>query len=281
VNYATSAGNTNIIKRIWERGNDCKSTASDFPYTSQTRFYMYDSSSSNKPTSAAGFMMVNGWDWGPGGSILAQNFDDGDNGRLYTCCRPCGGSWSNWKAVAFTSDIPSTISWSNVTNKPSSYTFSSTNPISFTGSGSGTYNCAALYVSQSDGITFETPKASDSNSAAAKGFYIKTRGGQYDNLYVANAYANSDRHLKKSIRDIPTSSLDELFDVSDKLIKSFTWKHTGKDSYGFIAQQLEQYIPEAVTQGSDGVKSVSYDIAFSKIIAALIHKIRDLEKKVS
>ena len=82
VNYATSAGNTNIIKRIWERGNDCKSTASDFPYTSQTRFYMYDSSSSNKPTSAAGFMMVNGWDWGPGGSILAQNFDDGDNGRL-------------------------------------------------------------------------------------------------------------------------------------------------------------------------------------------------------
>ena len=169
------------------------------------------------------------------------------------------------------------VSWSNVTNKPSSYTFSSTNPIIFTGSGSGTYNCAALYVSQSDGITFETPKASDSNSAAAKGFYIKTRGGQYDNLYVANAYANSDRHLKKSIRDIPTSSLDELFSISDKLIKSYVVKSTGKASYGFIAQQLEQYIPEAITEDSKGIKSVSYDIAFSKLLAAVICKIKSLE----
>ena len=108
--YSNSAGSTNVITRIWQRGNDCKATT-DFPYDNQTRFYMYDSTTTNKPTTAAGFMMVNGWDWGPGGSILAQNFDDNDYGRLYTACRPCGGSWSDWRKVAFTTDLPTKASW--------------------------------------------------------------------------------------------------------------------------------------------------------------------------
>ena len=133
VNYANSAGSTNIITRVWQRGNDCKATT-DFPYNNQTRFYMYDGTTSNKPTSAAGFMMVNGWDWGPGGSILAQNFDDGDYGRLYTACRPCGGSWSEWRKVAFVNDIPSTIAWSNVTSKPDA-SGNATTPVYWNGSG--------------------------------------------------------------------------------------------------------------------------------------------------
>jgi hypothetical protein len=95
--------------------------------------------------------------------------------------------------------------------------------------------------------------------------------------FSTSVYSNSDRNIKKNIKDIPLCSLDELFSISDKLIKSYVVKSTGKASYGFIAQQLEQYIPEAITEDSKGIKSVSYDIAFSKLLAAVICKIKSLE----
>lgn len=206
---------------------------------------------------------------------LYLNYHRGTSWPVYFCGDTyyINGSYYNGTAAAANS-----VSWSNVTSKPSSYTFSSTNPIHFTGSGSGTYNCATLYVSQSDGITFETPKASDSNSAASRGFYIKTRGGQYDNCYAANFYTNSDRRLKKHIQNIQYSELEEL--VNKVVIKRFTWKFTNKCSYGFIAQDLQKLIPEAVSEDSKGIKSVSYNVAYAKIIAALIYKVKNLENEI-
>jgi hypothetical protein len=51
-------------------------------------------------------MIMNAWDWGGGGALLAQNFDDGDGGRLYTKYRQCGDNtaWSGWNKVAFVTD---------------------------------------------------------------------------------------------------------------------------------------------------------------------------------
>ena len=97
----------------------------------------------------------------------------------------------------------------------------------------------------------------------------------------SGAYWLSDRYHKKNISIIPESSLETLFDISDKLIKAFTWKETGKASYGFIAQQLEKYIPEAINEDSNGIKSVSYDVAYAKVIASLIHEVKELKKIVS
>ena len=97
-----------------------------------------------------------------------------------------------------------------------------------------------------------------------------------------SAYANSDRHIKKNIKDIPRSSLEELYSMLDKLFKQYTYKTSGKASYGFIAQQLEKYVPEAVTSDeASGIKSVSYDVAYAKIIAALVYKVKALEELVS
>jgi len=101
------------------------------------------------------------------------------------------------------------------------------------------------------------------------------------NMYGVNFYTTSDRHKKKHIQSIDRRSLSDLFDVSDKLLKQFEWKQSGKISYGFIAQQLEKYVPEAVSQDNEGIKSVSYDIAYAKIIAALVHKVKALEELVS
>jgi len=97
------------------------------------------------------------------------------------------------------------------------------------------------------------------------------------NLWIAgNAYVSSDHHLKKYIQSIDKSNLSDLFDVSDKLLKQFTWKDSGKTSYGFIAQQLEKYIPEAVSQDNKGIKSVSYNIAYAKILASIVNEIKKL-----
>lgn len=100
------------------------------------------------------------------------------------------------------------------------------------------------------------------------------------NVGASNFYTTSDRSLKKNIKDLSSSTLEELFSISNKLIKSFSWKDSGKLSCGFIAQQLEQCIPEAITEDNKGIKSVSYDVAFSKIIASLVYKVKVLEAKV-
>jgi hypothetical protein len=97
--------------------------------------------------------------------------------------------------------------------------------------------------------------------------------------FQSAVYSSSDRHLKKDIHTIDKRSLDDLFDVSDKLIKSFKWKQSCKDSYGFIAQELEKYIPESITSNEKGIKSVSYDIAYAKILASLINEIKKLKKE--
>ena len=100
------------------------------------------------------------------------------------------------------------------------------------------------------------------------------------NLTCANFYANSDRHIKSHIRTIDRQSLERLFSVSDKLLKKYTLKQTGKESYGFVAQELEKYIPEAVTKNNDGIKSVSYNIAYTKLFASLVNEIKNLKAQV-
>ena len=109
------------------------------------------------------------------------------------------------------------------------------------------------------------------------GFYQGSSGGWKVTIDTAGSvYSNSDRHKKKDIQSIDRRSLSDLFDISDKLLKQFTWKDSGKKSYGFIAQQLEKYVPEAVTQDNKGVKSVSYDIAYAKILASIVNEIKKL-----
>jgi hypothetical protein len=55
---------------------------------------------------------------------------------------------------------------------------------------------------------------------------------------------------------------------------SFDWKETGRSSYGVIAQELEEVLPELVGDGD--VKSVNY----SGIIGVLIEAIKELKKEV-
>ena len=163
-------------------------------------------------------------------------------------------------AVAYSSSAGS-VAWGNVTSKPNF-------GVSWNG----------YPVIGNDGV-IEIGKYIDFHASASdtSDYCFRLTAASGSLTGSGSFYANSDRHKKKHIQSIDRRSLIDLFEVSDKLLKQFTWKVSGKTSYGFIAQQLEKYVPEAVSQDNEGIKSVSYDIAYAKILASMIHEIKKLK----
>ena len=133
------------------------------------------------------------------------------------------------------------------------------------------------------------------DSGSAKGIYQENWSWillqEGDNTYLnanrfysnsAGSYWNSDRSLKKYVMLVNKEDLSTLFNVSDKLIKKFIWKNTNKKTtYGFIAQEIERYVPEAVeVNPKTKKKSVNHNSAFSKIMASLIQEIKKQRKEI-
>ena len=82
--------------------------------------------------------------------------------------------------------------------------------------------------------------------------------------------STSDINLKENIHTVGNA-----LEITEQLRGvSFDWKETGKSSYGVIAQELEEVLPELVKQGE--VKSVNYN----GIIGVLIEAIKELKKEI-
>ena len=89
-------------------------------------------------------------------------------------------------------------------------------------------------------------------------------------MTAINFNSTSDIALKENIHTV----YNALETVSALRGVSFDWKETGKGSYGVIAQELEEVLPELVKQGE--VKSVNYN----GIIGVLIEAIKELKKEI-
>lgn len=102
---------------------------------------------------------------------------------------------------------------------------------------------------------------------------LQAQGGKfYTNS--SGVYWSSDRRLKDNINSARNLNIDSL-------IKEFDWKDTGKHSWGFIAQELLEVLPEAVNYNKDTDRySVNYDVAHSAAIASLNVKIKQLELRI-
>ena len=88
---------------------------------------------------------------------------------------------------------------------------------------------------------------------------------------ATNFNSTSDESLKTNIHTVENS-----LDIVDQLRGvSFDWKENGKGSYGVIAQELEQVLPELVAQTDP--KSVNYN----GIIGVLIEAIKELKKDIN
>lgn len=84
--------------------------------------------------------------------------------------------------------------------------------------------------------------------------------------------STSDARLKTSVQ-----SLDGIGLLSNVNPVQFNWKDSGKKSYGVIAQEIEQILPELIGEREDGMKSVHY----IPLIAMLIDAVKKLDARVT
>lgn len=89
--------------------------------------------------------------------------------------------------------------------------------------------------------------------------------------YGGGAIGASDRRLKRNVRPL-TKALEAIRRLSGY---AFQWRATEQPGHGVMAQEVEQVLPEAVTE-RDGAKQVDY----AAIIAVLVEAVKELDAKV-
>lgn len=85
----------------------------------------------------------------------------------------------------------------------------------------------------------------------------------------------SDRTLKENIMTIGHADGIEIVRALRPV--SYSWKESGLDAMGVIAQEIEEVMPMAVSTGEDGLKSVDY----VQMIAPLLAAVQQLDERVS
>ncbi|WP_173202612.1 tail fiber domain-containing protein [Sphingopyxis sp. BSNA05] len=80
-----------------------------------------------------------------------------------------------------------------------------------------------------------------------------------------NYYHTSDRRLKSNIR--PLEEGESI--VAGLRPVRFNWKKGDKPSIGFIAQEVEDVLPEAVITDGNGFKAMDYDMLAAPMVATL------------
>lgn len=99
-------------------------------------------------------------------------------------------------------------------------------------------------------------------------------------LYATRFYATmylyfSDRELKENIETVGHA---DGMDIVRKLRPvSYTWKESGQEAMGVIAQEIEEVMPMAVTTNSEGLKAVDY----VQMIAPLLAAVQQLDERVT
>ena len=82
----------------------------------------------------------------------------------------------------------------------------------------------------------------------------------------------SDRSVKDNIQVVP-NALDTIKQLEGV---SFNWKQNGNKSYGVIAQDIEQVLPDVVQTNDLGLKTVDYQA----LSAFLIESIKQLSSEI-
>ena len=136
---------------------------------------------------------------------------------------------------------------------------------------------AGSYITYSTGSTYNgsvaiTVAVDGTSSNTANKVVARDSLGNFSGATITATDFNStsDFNLKENIKTVENSlnTIEQLRGVS------FDWKETGKGSYGVIAQELEEVLPELVKDGE--IKSVNYN----GIIGVLIEAVKELKKEI-
>jgi hypothetical protein len=96
----------------------------------------------------------------------------------------------------------------------------------------------------------------------------------------ATAYNTaSDVRLKTNIRDLPRSG--EIVDALRPRL--FDWRTGEKNTYGFVAQEVDAVFPQAVTRGDDDPEHIArqWSMDASKLVPVLTAEIKSLRSRVA
>lgn len=132
----------------------------------------------------------------------------------------------------------------------------------------------ALYSDAASGFQVRVAGTGSANSVInwTNGMRILPDGSQ--TIFSGDVVAYSDKRLKNNIVDIE----NPLYKV--KQLKGITYNRTdienSKRSIGFLAQDVENILPEVVNVDTDGV----YSLAYGNITALLVEAIKEQQKQI-
>lgn len=98
------------------------------------------------------------------------------------------------------------------------------------------------------------------------------------NMYAYNYYTRSDAKLKKNISSID-NSLDLITSLKGReyfLKNAKSPESTDKKNYGFIAQEIQEILPEIVSEDDEGYLAVNY----TSIIPILVEAIKEQQDEI-
>ena len=106
------------------------------------------------------------------------------------------------------------------------------------------------------------------NSSSSVGSYdleVTNEAKFHGTIRALQVICSSDRRLKKNITVVkqPLVKLQSLRGVG------FRWKNNGEQSYGVIADEIEQQLPGSSYVSVDGVQGVNYNAAIALLIEAV------------
>jgi hypothetical protein len=164
------------------------------------------------------------------------------------------------------------ISTSKLTYNPSTGTLTST---AFVGDGSGLTGAGSTVFNDTTTDQEFFPLFTDITTGTITASGISTSKLTYNPstgvLTVIDLNSTSDINLKENIHTVenPLETINSLRGVS------FDWKENGRSSYGVIAQELEEVLPELVKDGE--IKSVNYN----GLIGILIEGMKSQQEQIN
>lgn len=119
------------------------------------------------------------------------------------------------------------------------------------------------------------------NGASFHAFYWNNTliGNIAQNGTTGTSYnTTSDARRKENIADAPSASST----IDAIQVRSFDWKTDGSHvNYGFVAQELEPIVPNAVTVGGDDPDMQPWSVDYSKLVPMLVKEIQELRARVA
>jgi hypothetical protein len=118
---------------------------------------------------------------------------------------------------------------------------------------------------------------------ATSEFAIEVANGSNNNnkIKAAAFVTYSDESLKQDVTSMADSALDTVMSLEGV---EFTWKDSGERDFGFIAQDVQSVLPNAVHAGNDGIHGVDYSRLTSVLVEAVKAQqvqIEDLKKVIT